>query len=216
MTQKGITWKFQLPAASHFGVSQREIRTIRNVLDGLLNERRIKLNDERLSTFFCEVENILNNRPLTELSDDPNDFEPLTLNHLLLRREGVTYPPGLFSADDLFCNRRWKQVQYLSDLFWRRWSREYLPLLQSRQKWRQDTNPHEVDDLVLLVDQLLPRNQWSMGRIVEVFKDKKGSVRSAKVLVAQMKGLDKHILKSKVIIERPIVKLIILRSVECL
>ena len=38
--------------------------------------------------------------------------------------------------------------------------------VESRQKWRQDTNPHKVGDLVLLVDQLLPHNQWSMGRIV--------------------------------------------------
>jgi hypothetical protein len=216
LTQKGIQWTFHPPAASHFGgVWEREIRTIRNVLDALLNEQNLKLTDERLNTLLCEVENILNNRPITELSDDPNDLEPLTPNHLLLRKGGITYPPGLFSERDLYANKKWKQVQYLSDLFWSRWRKEYLPLLQSRQKWRRDSTPLNVGDLVLLVDQLLPRNQWAMGRIVEVIRDRRGNVRSAKVLVAKMKGIDK--LKTcnvdRVVVERPVVKLILLKSI---
>ena len=39
LTQKGITWKFQPPASSHVGgVWERELKTIRNILDALLNE----------------------------------------------------------------------------------------------------------------------------------------------------------------------------------
>lgn len=33
------------------------------------------LDDDGLHTFLCEVEGILNGRPLTKLSDDPNDLE---------------------------------------------------------------------------------------------------------------------------------------------
>ena len=214
MLQRNIDWKFQPPAASHFGgIWEREIRTIRQVLGGLTNNQNIRMTDERLNTLMCEIENILNNRPITELSDDPNDLEPLTPNHILLAATGVTFPPGLFTMDDLYGKRRWRQVQYLADLFWARWRKEYLPLLQVRQKWTTKKSPHKVGDLVLLVDQLLPRNQWSTGRITQVIEDKQGNVRSAKITVAKIRR-DKYSLQAKAVsVERPITKLILLKPV---
>ncbi|KAJ8418878.1 hypothetical protein AAFF_G00003770 [Aldrovandia affinis] len=29
-------------------------------------------------------------------------------------------PPGLFVKEDLYTHRRWKQIQYMSDIFWKR------------------------------------------------------------------------------------------------
>ena len=84
---------------------------------------------------LCEVEAIVNGRPITKLSDDPRDLEPLTPNHLLLLRSGPATPPGNFNKGDNNSQRRWRQVQYLADVFWHRWIREYLLTLQERQKW---------------------------------------------------------------------------------
>ena len=42
----------------------------------------LKLTDESLNTLLCEVEAVLNHRPLTEISSDPDDAEPLTPNHI--------------------------------------------------------------------------------------------------------------------------------------
>ena len=208
MLQQGVNWIFQPPSASHFGgIWEREIRTVRKVLNALLNEQIVKLTDERLSTLMCEIEAILNSRPLTERSDDPTDLEPLSPNHLLLLDFIVTFPPGLFNENDLYVWRRWRQVQYLADIFWLRWRKEYIPLLQLRSKWNKDVKPHNVGDLVLIQDQLLPRNQWCTGRIIEIIKDKLGRVRSAFVKVA--KSADNCSL-----LYRPIVKLILLRSFE--
>ena len=36
-------------------------------------------DEETLRTFLIEVEKILNDRPITPVSDDPNDLEALTL-----------------------------------------------------------------------------------------------------------------------------------------
>ena len=44
------------------------------------------LTDFQLMTIFTEIEAIINNRPLTYISDKPVDLEPLTPNHLLLGR----------------------------------------------------------------------------------------------------------------------------------
>ena len=95
LLQKEIKLEFNPPSASHIGgIWERQIRTVRRVLNVILMEQT--LDHERLSTLFCEVDSIINGRPLTVLSDDPNDESPLTLNHLLLLRGGPELPPGRF------------------------------------------------------------------------------------------------------------------------
>ncbi|KAL0146900.1 hypothetical protein M9458_057839 [Cirrhinus mrigala] len=71
MSQKGIQWIFNPPAASHHGgVWERQIRTIR---------KQQNVDDEGLQTVLCEVEAIVNDRPITKTSDDPNDTKSLTV-----------------------------------------------------------------------------------------------------------------------------------------
>lgn len=74
---------------------------------------------------------MLNDRTIMPSSDDLNDLEALTPNHLLLLKAKLIILPGLFDKNES-SRRRWKQVQYLSDLFWKRWMKEYLPLMQQR------------------------------------------------------------------------------------
>ena len=54
------------------------------------------VDDECLHMLMCEVKSIMNGRPLTKVSDDPNDLEALTLNHLLLLQPGPSLPPWSF------------------------------------------------------------------------------------------------------------------------
>ena len=168
LLQKSIKWVFNPPGASHHGgVWERLIRSTRKVLGALVKEQ--SLDDESLQTLLCECESIINGRPLTTVSDDPKDLEPLSPNHLLLLRSETPLPPGLFLKSDTYSRRRWRQVQYLADVFWGRWKREYLPLLQSRQKWFRPKKNFAVGDTVIVVDETLPRNAWAIGRITEVF-----------------------------------------------
>ena len=201
LLQKSIKWVFNPPGASHHGgVWERLIRSTRKVLGALVKEQ--SLDDESLQTLLCECESIINGRPLTTVSDDPKDLEPLSPNHLLLLRSETPLPPGLFLKSDTYSRRRWRQVQYLADVFWGRWKREYLPLLQSRQKWFRPKENFAVGDTVIVVDETLPRNAWAIGRITEVFPDKYGFVRRVKV-------------KTKTsTLERPISKLCLLESIE--
>ena len=76
---------FQIPKASHaFGEWERLIRSTRTALKAMLGESLVE--EDVLATVLTEVEGILNSRPLCAVSDDPNDLQPLTPNHLLLQR----------------------------------------------------------------------------------------------------------------------------------
>ena len=124
-----IEWHFNPPSASHMGgVWERVIRSIRRIMSGILT-RDVKLNDEILETVYCQIEAIINSRPLTKLTDDPNDLSPLTPNHLLLSREGVC----LSDESDIY-RRRWRHVQFIANQFWRKRLKSYLPELQKRIK----------------------------------------------------------------------------------
>ena len=144
---------------------------------------RSSQNDERLHTLMCEVESIINSRPLTQSSDDPNDLGVITPNDLLLMKP-TRGPPGEFIPKDVYARHRWRQVQYIADIFWKRWVREYLPALQERQRWLQPRRSLQVGDVVLIADHTFPRCSWPMGRIEAVYPDKTGLVRRAKVKTA--------------------------------
>lgn len=144
------------------GAWERLIRSVRRTLIGLITQQT--MSDDTLTTLMCLVESIINSRPLTTVSDDPNDFEPLTPNHLLLLRPKPLFPPGVFDPKDSFVRKRWRQVQYLANVFWHRWLKEYLPLIQLRPKWRERKQNLRVGDVVLIVDYSAPRNLWQIGR----------------------------------------------------
>ena len=128
--KQGIRWTFNPPTASHFsGGVERQIRTFRKIWRSMPLEQRV--DDESLYTVFCEIESIMNSRPLTYISTSCGQVEPLTPGHLLFLRAGTGSVPGEFSEADSLSRRRWRQVQYLAQQFWTRWRREYLRSLQS-------------------------------------------------------------------------------------
>ncbi len=173
---EGIKWTFNSPHGAHQGgVWERLVQEVKKVLCSVVRQ----LDDESLLTVLCEVESILNDRPITPSSDDPNDLEALTPNHILQLRSNPVLPPGLFKKEDLYIRRRWRQVQYIVDLFWRRWTREYLVLMQKRQKWSKTCRNLNVGDLVLVMDENTPRSSWHLGRVTKAISDSKGLVRRA-------------------------------------
>lgn len=183
MLQKNVDWQFNPPAGSHHGgVWERIIRIIRKAMNSVVREQT--LDDEGLNTLMCEIEYMINDRPITKNTDHHSDLEPLTPNHLLLMKRKPNLPPGVFDKDDIYHRRRWRQVQYMANLFWHRWVREYLPLLQERQKWHEIKRNLQIGDVVLIVDSNSPRNSWPMGIICETIPDCNGLVRQVKVKTA--------------------------------
>ena len=98
-----IKWKFLPPAASHMaGVWERLIRSTKNVLRALINnENQRCVSDETLHTVLCEVEAILNDRPISQNYSSPDDFPALTPNMLLIFTRRPATPLGLFDEKDV-------------------------------------------------------------------------------------------------------------------
>lgn len=201
LQQKGVQWHFNPPTGSHHGGTwERLIRSVRKILNTTVKEQM--MDEESLHTLLCEAEAIINSRPITKASSDINDLEALTPNHLLLLKVKPELPPGVFSKDDQYTNRRWRQVQYLTDIFWKRWCREYLMQLQERQRWTTLERNFSVGDVVLIIDDSSPRNSWPLGRITEALPDRRGFVRQVKVKTRTNELL------------RPVTKLVLLQESE--
>lgn len=206
-------FKFNVPYASHMGgVWERQIRTVRSILDSMLHNLGTQLDDESLRTLMYEVTSIINSRPLTcETLYDPMSLEPLTPNHLITMKSKVLLPPpGSFDSTDIYSRKRWRRVQSMLNVFWSRWRKEYLSNLQHRQKWCVPSRNIRVDDIVLLKNDDVSRNQWPLARVIEIIKDDDNYVRKVKLALSapiDNKGKRRG---DETILERPIHKVIIL------
>jgi hypothetical protein len=176
-----------VPHASHMGgVWERQIRTVRNVLQGILKEHGSRLDSSSLRTLLYEAASIVNSRPLGDMLDETK--EVLTPNMLLTMKSDVMLPPpGNIEENDVYSRKRWLKVQALSNLFWRRWKNEYMANLQKRQKWVKPRRNIQIDDVVLVKDDTVPRCEWPLGKVTEITETKDGLVRSAKIELSDKK-----------------------------
>ncbi|XP_035770882.1 uncharacterized protein LOC118455573 [Neolamprologus brichardi] len=185
--EEGCTWIFNPPHSSHMGGSwERMIGLSRRILDAmLLQTTHSHLTHEVLSTLMAEVTAIINARPLSPITTDPDTPFLLTPSMLLTQKVCTPLPPpGSFIEKDLH-RQQWRQVQHLANTFWTRWRREYLGTLQSRNKWQRNHANLKVGDLVLIKDAQVRRNEWPMGLVNQIFPDKDGRVRKIEVRVSR-------------------------------
>ena len=178
-----ISWKHNPPYASNFGgVWERLIRSARAILDGLMMSHGHSLNDESFRTLLVEVEAIINSRPITTDTLNSPDCLPLSpINLLTMKSKVIRPPPGTFQKEDLYCRRRWRRVQHLSNEFWSRWRREYLNQIQSRSKWQSKQRNINVRDVVIVKNDHESRNMWKMGIVVETYPSEDGNVRKVNI-----------------------------------
>lgn len=72
-----IIWSFTPPRSPHFGgIWEANIKSVKAHLAKVVGNAHLTF--EQLYTVLCQIECILNSRPLTPMSTDPNDFCPDT------------------------------------------------------------------------------------------------------------------------------------------
>lgn len=112
---KVVKWSFNPPDGAHHGwIRERLIWMVKRIFLSVMRQQSL---DDGLQTIMCEVKAILNSHPLTIVSDDPNDLELLTPNHLRQLKVQLVLPPASFRKQDLYTRRH---VQCIADLLWTR------------------------------------------------------------------------------------------------
>lgn len=175
--QDSIEWKPIPPRSPHFGGLWEA--AVKNHLIRATAEAA--LTYEELNTVIIQIEAILNSRPLTPLSSDPNDLSALTPGHFLIGSPLTAIIEPDVRDDHISLNSRSKHLRQIYQQFWSRWSLEYLNQLQSRQKWLSGDQGIREGSLVLLKEDNLPPLKWATGRIQKLYPGKDGMVRVADV-----------------------------------
>ena len=127
VTSKGIKWTFSPPYAPYFGgVFETMIRAAKRAVMAILCNADV--TDEELMTAFIGAKALINSRPLTYQSANPEDGIPLTPNHLMHGQIGGRFAPEV--SDEVAYNpkKRWRRVQELIRHFWHHWLHEWIPV----------------------------------------------------------------------------------------
>ncbi|XP_049873592.1 uncharacterized protein LOC126373008 isoform X4 [Pectinophora gossypiella] len=176
---EGIKFTFNPPYSPTFGgLWEAGVKSAKHHVKRIVGNANLTF--EELSTLFTQIEAILNSRPLTPLSHDPNDLSPLTPGHFLIGRPltSLPAPPG----DNMKLKNRYILIENLRQRFWERWRHEYLSEMQQRTKGRLRNSNLQLGDLVVFKEENLPPLKWRLGRAQKLYPGADGVVRVADFL----------------------------------
>ncbi len=139
---------------------------------------------------MVEIEAILNDRPLTYVSSDVKDEQPLTPAHLLYGRRITCLPNESLEEDELIdpnfnenveIQRNAKRLVLLLRHFYQRWRQEYLTSLREfRQNTGTDKETIKVGDVVQVHDDNV-RLTWKLAVVESLIRGRDGYVRAANI-----------------------------------
>lgn len=143
------------------------------------------LSIEEFTILLCQIEACLNSRPISAMTNDPNDYAVLTPGHFLIGVPITTVPDE--SVLDINKSRlsRFQRVRSMYEHFWRAWSRDYLHTFQQRYKWNKSMPNVEERSLVLIKNPLLSLCKWELARIVETYPGQDTKLRVVKLRTAK-------------------------------
>ncbi|CAL8136776.1 unnamed protein product [Orchesella dallaii] len=197
LTKVGSQWHFNSPSSPHHGgLWEAGVKSAKYHLKRVIGDANF--NFEQFQTVLCQVEAVLNSRPLCPVSADPTDLNVLTPGHFLIGKRLTSVPDD--PLIEIKENRLsiWQRQQQRVQHFWRRWRMEYLNTLQQRNKWFRTEDNFRVGDMVILKEDNEGPSAWKIGRIAAVHPGTDGNVRVVSVRT------------STGILKRPIAKLIML------
>ncbi|XP_076660824.1 uncharacterized protein LOC143364275 [Halictus rubicundus] len=184
LANENIQWHVIPPRSPHFGgLWEAAVKSLKFHMTRVIGETL--LSYEALLTYVNQIEAILNSRPLTPLSSDPNDLSVLTPAHFLIGDTLTSVPDYNWTEVPSGRLSSWQHVQKMRQHFWRRWSKEYLHELTTRKKWHA-RKPEQVDigSIVIVRDDNLPAMRWTLARIIQLHPGEDNIVRVVTIRTA--------------------------------
>ena len=168
LANQQITWHFITPRSPHMeGLWESAVKSTKYHLKRVIGATLLNYDD--MNSVLTMIEACLNSRPLSPLSNDPSDLEPLTPGYFLIG-EALNTPPEP-DITHIPVNRlsRYQLTEQIKQSFWKRCSQEVLYQLQQRIKWTnsQTRQPH-IEVLVVLKEDNISPLQCPIGRICDL------------------------------------------------
>ena len=193
--QRAITWRTTTPNTPWMGGAvERMVGVVKRTLAKSIYLRQLTL--EEMRTLIVEVETVINNRPLTYLSDDRFE-EILTPNHLIYGRLVEMMPPltklgnssNLSTPTGITLRKQYARLSTVLSHFQNSWRSAYLLALRERysKSGSSKTCPLKVGDVVLVNLQGKPRYAWPIARVTRLIKGRDDIIRSAEILTRGQK-----------------------------
>ena len=194
---KNIEWSFIPPSGPHWGGCWESlVKSFKRIFHALVDKKELRVDD--FVTLVTVVEGIMNRRPLLSVPSDVRDFHVLSPNDFLCPNVPATLSDAIVAGNPLNAEElrsEWRRTRTLIDTFWTRWVKEYIASLQSLPKWRREKPNLGVGDIVLVINELAPREKWPMARVIQTFPDSHGHVRRVRLQNQHDRQFDREITK---------------------
>lgn len=199
-SDEGIQFRFSPAYSPHFGgLWEVGVKSAKFHISRILGDKHLTF--EELSTLFSQIEAILNSRPLTPLSSDPNDLYPLTPAHFLIGRPLTSLPTESLLDDTPSILDRYRCLEKMRQHFWNRWRNEYLSELQQKYKWQLNQRGLQEQDLVVIKEPNAPPLKWRMARVHKLYPGSDGVSRVADLYTS--KGIIRRAIRNLCLLPDP-------------
>lgn len=181
-----LEWSFTPPRTPHHGgLWEASIKLLKRLMLNIAGN--LNLTEDEMRTVAKRATAIINSRPITTVSSDPTDPEPLTPGHFIYGGPATALPELPVAVEDNNINtvHMSRRMAAVNQQLWKRFKKEYLALLQPRTKWLIRNDKFATGTVVLLKDDSTPPLKWPLGTIVKTYPSSDNIIRVVDVKTKQ-------------------------------
>ncbi|KIH64373.1 integrase core domain protein [Ancylostoma duodenale] len=200
LANRKIVWKFITPFSPwKGGFYERLVGLFKSAFRKSVGRTSLPL--QQFQTLVCEIETVLNARPLLSIRDSCTASHVLKPIDFISPEVGLQLPPLEKSASSFPSHRLadwYQQTVSVLNRFWNIWYKDYLSAIADRhqkriRQGRSTPVTPQVSDIVLVADKNVPRGQWPLGVITALRCDSKKIPRSATVRMSNGRELSRSL-----------------------
>ena len=190
-----ISWEFGPANCGHWGgLWERIIQIVKRSIKASLENRTV--DTDTFDTLLAGVMGVVNRRPITKAGNGITEPMVLTPAHFIYPYVYINSNPAILPPQNTtgeFLRSAWQTTREIMDSFWCRFQREYFQSLLERKKWKTAKENIAVDDIVLIVEDLQPREKWRTCRVSRIIGTDPRHVRRLELTDAAGTTFDRHV-----------------------